>query len=317
MASFSVKELLEAGVHYGHHASRWNPKMEKYIYGKRNAIHIINLVETVRGLLKACKFLKKLAARGEDVLLVGTKRQSSAVVVAEGQRGDIPHVSERWLGGTLTNFQTIRSRLGRLIELEELESSGRLSTYSKKEGSTLMREKRKILRNLDGLRKLERQPGAIVVIDPRREKIAVMEANKLGIPVIGLIDSDSDPDRINIPIPGNDDAIKSIQLITSMMVNAVLEGKVQARGTVTPLHDSAEEAGETEASEAAAAGEAVEAAASAEDKSGEQEESSKTDDSAETKTDETESASKSEEETASEEPAAEESTEKTEPKEES
>ncbi|MBI2194946.1 MAG: 30S ribosomal protein S2 [Planctomycetes bacterium] len=213
MALVTVRELLQAGVHYGHHTSRWNPKMKRYIFGKRNSIHIINLLETVRGLAKACKFLKKITARGESVIIVGTKRQALPVVAAEAQRAGIPYVNERWLGGMLTNFQTVRSRLGRLLELEELEVSGKISQYSKKEASALMREKRKILRNLDGVRSLERHPGALIVIDPRREKIAVLEANKLGIPVIALIDTDCDPDRVNIPIPGNDDAIKSIQVI--------------------------------------------------------------------------------------------------------
>lgn len=240
MAAVSVKELLEAGVHYGHHTSRWNPKMRAYIYGQRNSIHIINLVETLRGLLRAAKFLKLVAARGEEILLVGTKRQAAAVIAAEAQSAELPFVNERWLGGTLTNFKTIRSRLGRLLELEELEESGGIANYSKKEAATLMRERRKIQRNLDGLRTLNRHPGAMVVVDPKREKIAVLEANKLGIPVVALMDSDSNPDRISIPIPGNDDAIKSIQLICRRLVAAVVEGRELARGKVTPLERAPE-----------------------------------------------------------------------------
>jgi len=254
LAAVSVKGLLEAGVHYGHHKSRWNPKMRPYIYGQRNSIHIINLVETLRGLLRAAKFLKLVAARGEDVLLVGTKRQAAAVIAAEAQGAELPFVNERWLGGTLTNFKTIRSRLGRLLELEELEESGRIASYSKKEASTLMREKRKIQRNLDGLRTMDRHPGVLLVVDPKREKIAILEANKLGIPVVALMDSDSDPDRISIPIPGNDDAIKSIQLVCRRLVAAISEGKELARGQVTPLEG--EEQGPASAEEAPAEGEA-------------------------------------------------------------
>ena len=276
MAVVTVKELLKAGVHYGHHASRWNPKMRPYIYGKRNSIHIINLIQTTRGLLKATRFLTKVAARGEDILLVGTKRQAAAVIASEAVRGEIPYVNERWLGGTLTNFQTIRSRLGRLMELENLENTGRISNYKKKEAATLMREKRKILRNLDGLRKMERHPGAVIVIDPRREKIAILEAKKLGIPVVALLDTDSDPQPITIPIPGNDDAIKSIQVILSKLVNAVMAGRELAGGSVdmieqpdaAPPQDAAApaeaEAGESEP-EAAAAADASETPAAPEE----------------------------------------------------
>lgn len=235
MAIVTAKELLEAGVHYGHHTSRWNPKMRRYIYGKRNSIHIINLVETVRGLTKACKFLKKIIARGEEVLLVGTKRQASATVAAEAQRAGVPFINERWLGGMLTNFQTVRLRLGRLLELEDLEQTGKLLQYGKKEAASLMREKRKILRNLDGVRTLHRHPGALIIIDPRREKIAVAEANKLGIPVIALIDSDCNPELVDVPIPGNDDAIKSIQVIVQKLGKAILEAKKLAQSQVTPL----------------------------------------------------------------------------------
>ena len=260
MAIVSVKELLEAGVHYGHHTSRWNPKMRPFIYGKRNSIHIVNLVATCRGLLRATKFVRKLCSRGEGVLIVGTKRQAQAVIQTEAARGEVSWVTERWLGGTLTNFQTIRSRLSRLLELEELEASGRISAYSKKEASMLMREKRKILRNLDGLRKMEKHPAVVIVIDPRREKNVVFEANKLGIPVIALLDTDSDPDRISIPIPGNDDAIKSIQLVTSRLIDAIMQGREIHRGRIEQLAREAAEREAKEAAERAAKAEAAEKA---------------------------------------------------------
>jgi small subunit ribosomal protein S2 len=260
LAIVSVKELLEAGVHYGHHTSRWNPKMRSYIYGKRNSIHIVNLVATCRGLLRATKFVRRLCSRGESVLIVGTKRQAQAVIQAEGTRGEVSWVTERWLGGTLTNFQTIRSRLNRLLELEELEESGRIAAYSKKEASMLMREKRKIHRNLDGLRKMDKHPGVIIVIDPRREKNVIFEANKLNIPVIALLDTDSDPDRISIPIPGNDDAIKSIQLITSQLIDAILEGREIHRGRIEKMEQEAAERAEKAAADKVARAEAAEKA---------------------------------------------------------
>jgi len=272
LAIVSVKELLEAGVHYGHHASRWNPKMRPYIYGKRNSIHIVDLVATCRGLLRATNFVRRLCSRGESVLMVGTKRQAQPVIQAQATRGEVSWVTERWLGGTLTNFQTIRLRLSRLLELEELEESGRIKAYSKKEVSMLMREKRNIFRNLDGLRKMDRQPGVVIVIDPRREKNVVLEANKLGIPVIALLDTDSDPDRISIPIPGNDDAIKSIQLVTSRLVDAIMEGREIHRGRIEQLKqeaaekaakDAADKAARAEAAEKARAAKAAEAAARA------------------------------------------------------
>lgn len=225
MASDLVHQLIDAGIHFGHRVSRWNPKMNPYIYGRRNLIHIINIRETVKGLLRAKKFVSRTVSGGKDVLFVGTKRQAKHTIEAHAQRCSMPYVCERWLGGTLTNFRTIRARLGRLEELETIESNGIMASYSKKMVSTLRREHAKIRRNLQGIRKMERMPGALVIIDVRREHIAVKEAKKLGIPTICLIDTDSNPDYADIPIPGNDDAIRSIELIVSQLADAVEEGK--------------------------------------------------------------------------------------------
>ena len=225
MPIVNVNELIEAGVHFGHRVSRWNPKMQPYIFGKRNMIHIINLKETIAGVIRAYWFLAGVARR-EQVLFVGTKRQARRVVKEEAERCGMPYCSERWLGGTLTNYTTVHSRLERLAELEKIESSGEIETYSKKAVATHMREKAKILRNLEGVRTMNKLPGALVVVDPRREIIAVKEAVKLGIPVVSLLDTDSDPELVDIPIPGNDDAIRSIRLVLHTLADAVIEGKV-------------------------------------------------------------------------------------------
>jgi small subunit ribosomal protein S2 len=225
LSKIYLRKLVESGVHFGHRVSRWNPKMDRFIYGKRNLIHIINLVETVKGLTRAIGFLKNICATGQQVVFVGTKRQIKNIVQSESERCGMPFVTERWLGGTLTNFQTIRARLQRLEQLEELESTGKLQLYSKKIQASLMRELRRIKKNLDGIRNMHRLPGAVVVVDPRNENIAVKEANKLGIPVIAVLDTDCDPDEVDIPVPGNDDAIRSVQLLLEKMVDAVNEGK--------------------------------------------------------------------------------------------
>ncbi len=225
MATVLVKELIEAGVHFGHRASRWNPKMRPYIYARRNLIHIIDVRETIRGLLRARKYLQRVAAQGSLVLLVGTKRQACDVIEQQGLRCGMPFVSDRWLGGTLTNFRTIRSRLTRLEELESLRSSDELSTYSKKMQSSLNREYRKMYRNLNGIRTMNRLPECLVVVDPRKEKNAIGEARKLGITTVGLIDTDCDPDEVDLPIPGNDDSIRSIELIVKLLADAIAAGK--------------------------------------------------------------------------------------------
>jgi small subunit ribosomal protein S2 len=225
VAEIVVKDFLESGVHFGHRASRWNPKMRPYIYARRNQIHIIDLKETLRGLIRAKKYLSKVVAQGSLVLFVGTKRQAADPVQAAATKCGMPYVNERWLGGTLTNFRTIRSRLKRLEELEALEASGELATYSKKRQSTLLRERKKIFTNLSGIREMNRLPEALVIIDPRRETISVKEARLLGIKVVALIDTDSDPDVVDLAIPGNDDSIRSIDLMLMHLSDAVLEGK--------------------------------------------------------------------------------------------
>jgi small subunit ribosomal protein S2 len=225
----SVKDLLESGVHFGHRVSRWNPKMEQYIFGKRNLIHIINLRETLKGLFRAHNFLQKLCAEGKEVLIVGTKRQAKAVVEAEAKRCNMPYVTERWLGGTLTNFETITCRLERLHELEKMEETGESALLSKKELARFNREKRKLLRNLGGIRHMKRLPGAVIIVDPRREQNALKESYKLGLPTICLIDTDSDPELVDIPIPGNDDAMRSIQVILHRLTDAVIGGNKIAR----------------------------------------------------------------------------------------
>ena len=225
MSSELVRELVDSGIHFGHRVSRWNPKMKPYIFGKRNLIHIIDLRETVKGLLRAKKFIARTVADGGDVLFVGTKRQARQTVEDYARKCGMPFVSERWLGGTLTNFRTVRSRLGRLEELEAEEASGKLQEYSKKAIATRTRERRKIKRNLDGVRKMDKLPTALVIIDVQREHIAVKEAKKLGIPTVCLIDTDSDPDYADVPIPGNDDAIRSIDIVLRHCVEAVEQGK--------------------------------------------------------------------------------------------
>jgi small subunit ribosomal protein S2 len=237
LATVLVKELIGAGVHFGHRASRWNPKMRPYIYARRNLIHIIDVRETIRGLLRARKYLQRVAAGGSLVLFVGTKRQASETIDQQARRCGMPFVSDRWLGGTLTNFRTIRSRLSRLEELEALRASDELASYSKKMQSALNREYRKMYRNLNGIRTMNRLPECLVVIDPRKEKNAVGEARKLGITTMALIDTDCNPDEVDLPIPGNDDSIRSIELVTQLLADAVLAGRAAAGETAQPQEE--------------------------------------------------------------------------------
>src|SRR5881394_1703093 len=221
-----VKGLVDAGVHFGHRVSRWNPKMEPYIHGKRNMIHIIDVKETVKGLLRAKRLITQTIASGKDVLFVGTKRQARHAVEEEARRCGMHYVAERWLGGTLTNFRTIRQRLNRLDELDKLWESGAIeSGYSKKMKATLGRERDKIKANLEGIRKMERMPGVMFIIDTRREHIAVKEAKKLGVKTIALIDTDSDPDPIDLPIPGNDDAMRAVEIVMKELADSIIDGK--------------------------------------------------------------------------------------------
>ena len=225
MDNNTVRSLIDAGIHFGHRAGRWNPKMKPYIFCTRNSIHIIDIKETVKGLVRAQKYIQSVVASGKDVLFVGTKRQARSPIVNHAQACGMPYVSERWLGGTLTNFGTIRKRLARLEELETMEENGLLAAQSKKMESTLRRELNKIKTNLDGIRNMSRMPGCLVIIDASKEHLAVAEAKKLGIPTISLIDTDSDPDLVDIPIPGNDDAMKAIDQILAQIAEAVASGK--------------------------------------------------------------------------------------------
>ncbi len=248
MAESLVKQLIDAGVHYGHRASRWNPKMAPYIYARKNQIHIIDIRETVRGLLRTQKYLSQVSAGGSLILFVGTKRQASEAIEREAMRSGMPFVSERWLGGCLTNFRTVRSRLGRLEELEQLRSSDELSAYSKKMQSALNREYRKMYRNLNGIRTMNRLPECLVVVDPKKERNAIREARKLGITTVALIDTDCDPDHVDLPIPGNDDGIRSIELLMHCLADAVMQG----RASVMASAEGAE--GDTAAEQTSTAG---------------------------------------------------------------
>jgi small subunit ribosomal protein S2 len=241
-----VSRLLEAGIHFGQRRSNWNPKMEPYIWGVRNGLHIIDIRETVKGLLRAKKFIQDTVADGKDVVFVGTKRQAQSAVQKYASEAGMPWVTERWLGGTLTNFTTIRSRLKRLDELEQLVDSGEIETYSKKMTSQLMREKAKITRNLDGIRNMSKLPGAMVVIDANVETNALREATALRIPTIGLIDTDGNPELVDIPIPGNDDSLRSIEVVIADLMSAVSEGLQSRRASeaaaAKKIEDEAEEA---------------------------------------------------------------------------
>lgn len=225
MAIASLKDLIEAGVHFGSAASRWNPKMKPYIFSKQNKIHIIDLRETLRSLIRSWHFLAQTAAQGKQVLFVGTKRQASDIIRQEATRCESFFVCNRWLGGTLTNMNTMRRRINRLQELEDLENSGRLQEFSKKMISSLTREKKKIFRNFEGIRNMKDVPGALVIVDPATEHIAIAEGMKLGVPLIGIIDTDDDPANLDFVIPGNDDAFCSIQYLVSKLADAVIEGK--------------------------------------------------------------------------------------------
>lgn len=225
MAKELARELVNAGVHFGHGASRWNPKMAPYIFGKRGNIHIIDVKETLKGVLIAKKLLAELVSSGSDVVFVGTKRQAQKAVEAAAAKCQMHCVSQRWLGGMLTNFRTVRSRLQRLEQLEAMEKAGTLEKESKKQASRLKREMRKIFTNLDGVRKMSRLPGCVVVVDAKKEYLALREAKRLGIPTVGILDTDSDPDTVDLAIPANDDSIKAIELILSELADAVAVGK--------------------------------------------------------------------------------------------
>jgi small subunit ribosomal protein S2 len=225
LTPIAVKDLLEAGVHFGHQTKRWNPKMKQYIFGERNGIYIIDLGKTAKLFRDAEQFVSELAAQGRTVLFVGTKRQAQDAVAEEAQRCGMFYVNERWLGGLLTNFTTIQRSLGRLRDLEAMVTDGRYETLSKKEIARLEKEKRKLQKNLDGIRHMGALPDALFVVDTKHEQIAVDEARKLRIPVVGVVDTNCDPDQVDFVIPGNDDALRAIRLFTSRVADAVIEGR--------------------------------------------------------------------------------------------
>ena len=248
MSVVSMKQLLEAGVHFGHQTRRWNPKMAPYIFTERNGIYIIDLQKTVKKLEEAYMFVRDVAAAGDTVLFVGTKKQAGDSIREEAERAGVHYVNARWLGGMLTNFRTIRQRIGRLEQLRAMEDDGTFERLPKKEVVKLQLEIEKLEKFLGGIKTMNKLPGALFIVDPRKEKIAVAEAKKLGIPVVAIVDTNCDPDEIDYVIPGNDDAIRAVRLISGAMADAVLEG----RQGVADAEES-EEAPEEETAEQEAA----------------------------------------------------------------
>ncbi len=241
MSVVTMKQLLEAGVHFGHQTRRWNPKMKPFIFGARNGIYIIDLQRTVKLFREAYRFVVDTAAAGESVLFVGTKRQAQDAIREHSKRCGMYFVNHRWLGGMLTNFKTIKLRIDRLKELDAMFEDGSINRFPKKEILKLERERQKLERNLGGIKDMTRQPGAVFVVDPHREKIAVAEANRLHIPVVAIIDTNCDPDVIDYPIPGNDDAIRAINLITGKVADACLEGREKYLEMQQAVQDKADE----------------------------------------------------------------------------
>ena len=225
MPVISMKQLLEAGVHFGHQPRRWNPKMKEYIFTERNGIYIIDLQKTVKKIEEAYNFIRDLAMEEKSVLFVGTKKQAQESIEQEAKRCDMFYVNQRWLGGMLTNFKTIQGRIARLRKIEQMELNGQFDLLPKKEVMQLKLEQEKLERNLGGIKEMKKLPGALFVVDPRKEHIAVSEARTLKIPIVAIIDTNCDPDEVDYPIPGNDDAIRAVKLITAKMADAVLEGR--------------------------------------------------------------------------------------------
>jgi small subunit ribosomal protein S2 len=236
--AIAMKDLLEAGVHFGHQTKRWNPKMKPYIFGERNGIYILDLGRTSRLYREAADFVSNIAAQGGTVLFVGTKRQAQDAIAEESQRCGMFHVNQRWLGGLLTNFSTIQRSLARLRDLEALATDGRADTLSKKELARLDKERRKLAKNLDGIRGMGRLPDAVFIVDTKHEQIAVDEARKLKIPVIGVVDTNCDPDEVDFVIPGNDDALRSIRLFSAGIADAVLAGRGIAESAAAEAADA-------------------------------------------------------------------------------
>ena len=241
MSVVSMKQLLEAGVHFGHQTRRWNPKMAPYIYMERNGIHIIDLQKTVRKLDEAYMFVRDVAAEGGEIFFVGTKKQAMDSIKEEADRCGMPYVNARWLGGMLTNFSTIKRRIKRLEQLKVMEEDGTFDMLPKKEVIKLRNERDKLEKFMGGIAGMKRQPAAMFIVDPRRERIAVLEARKLGIPIVAIVDTNCDPDEIDYIIPGNDDAIRAVKLISGAMADAVIEGR-QGQADAAPVEEAAAEA---------------------------------------------------------------------------
>ena len=237
MSVISMKQLLEAGVHFGHQTRRWNPKMKEYIFTERNGIYIIDLQKTVKKAEEAYNFIRSVAEAGESILFVGTKKQAQESIESEAKRCNMYYVNNRWLGGMLTNFKTIQTRIAKLRKIEKMEAEGDFALLPKKEVIKLKAEQEKLEKNLSGIKEMKRLPGAMFVVDPRKEHIAVLEARSLGIPVVAIVDTNCDPDEVDYAIPGNDDAIRAVKLIASKMADAVLEGRQGEQ-----MQDAAEEA---------------------------------------------------------------------------
>ena len=225
MAVVAMKQLLEAGVHFGHQTKRWDPKMAEYIYQARNGIHIIDLQKTSKKIDEAYNFIKEVSEEGKDILFVGTKKQAQECIKEAAEKSNMFYVDQRWLGGMLTNFGTIRNRIDRLNELETMQEDGTFDVLPKKEVILLKKEMEKLEKNLGGIKEMKEVPGVMFVVDPKKERIAILEARKLGIPVVGLIDTNCNPEDVDYAIPGNDDAIRAVKLITDVMANAVIEGR--------------------------------------------------------------------------------------------
>ena len=242
MGAVSMKQLLEAGVHFGHQTRRWNPKMKEYIFTERNGIYIIDLQKTVKKVEEAYSFIREVAANGEDVLFVGTKKQAQEAIKEEAERVGMFYVNNRWLGGMLTNFKTIRRRIERLDQLKKMEEDGTFDLLPKKEVSKLKNEMEKLEKFLGGIKELKRVPGAMFVVDPRKERIGIAEAKRLNIPVVAIVDTNCDPDEVDYVIPGNDDAIRAVKLIAGAMADAILEGRQGEQ--MTDKAEEAEEAAE-------------------------------------------------------------------------
>ena len=245
MSVITIKQLLEAGVHFGHHTRRWNPKMAEYIFTERNGIYIIDLQKTVKKFDEAYMFVRDLAAEKGTVLFIGTKKQAADAIKEEAERSGMFYVNERWPGGMLTNFKTIKKSINRLLSLEKMQEEGTFDLLPKKEVAALIKEMNDLERNYGGIKTMDRLPDAVFIVDPRKEHIAVLEAKKLGIPVIAIVDTNCDPDDADYIIPGNDDAIRAIKLISSVIADAIIEGKQGEQGAAESA-DDADEADETE-----------------------------------------------------------------------